>query len=185
MTMYPFPAQLGRHGRLLGASAQGQWYWECITEMGSSRAESCTLATGGDGCCGRNLHVLPLVYSAFIFCADSLMMLFSESAERFGFRCPGKSLLSVPHWQCRFHRPYLWAWIMTAGSARLSRVSFHLFCHLHVTSTRFSFLKPFTLPAMSAWRAPYFFWSSHIAFQPLCLLCLRSVLRTLSPTCQL
>lgn len=71
--------------------------------MWSSRAESCSLATGGDCHCGRNWHMLPLVYSAFVFCADSLTILFTESAERFGFRFPCQSLLSVPNWQCRFH----------------------------------------------------------------------------------
>lgn len=70
---------------------QGWLFWECIPEM-SSQAESCSFASGGDCCCGRNLYVLPLVYSAFVFCVDSLRVLFAGSVERFGFRFLCQSL---------------------------------------------------------------------------------------------
>lgn len=130
--------------------------------------------------CGRNLHTLPLLYSPWgVFCADSLVILSAESAECFGFRFLCQSLLSisltVPLPQ--LCQPCFWA----LGSAHLSRVSFHPLCYLHVTSTRFSFPKPFSLPVLSAWHTLFLL----VFPQSLSLLHLRSVLKTLGPTCQL
>lgn len=153
----------------------------------SSQAESCFFPSGG-GCCGRNLGVLSLVYSAFVICADSLRVPFAGSVEGFGFRFPCQSVLCSPQTVLlsQLYGPFLGAWmILESGSELLSCISFPLFCHLHVMSSRFLLLEHFSLPAVSVWCALHFHCSSHTAFQPLCLWCLRSVLGALSPTYQL
>lgn len=126
--------------------------------------------------------MLPLVYTTFLFYADSLIF-FAVSAERFGFRFPCETDTLFPTDSAAFTAVSA-MFVSTDPGVRISvsLIFFHLFCHLHVLSTRFSLLKPFSLPTMT--YSP-FLLSSHIAFQPLCLLCLRSSLRTLTPTFQL
>lgn len=74
----------------------------------SSQAESCSFASGRGCCYGRNLNVLPLVCGAFVFSAESLRVPFAGSVERFGFRFPCQSLLSLFPTHCAAVPP-VWA----------------------------------------------------------------------------
>lgn len=130
----PFP----RCGQLLGTHTRVT-VLGVIPEM-SSQGESCSFASGGDCCCGRNLCVLPLVYSAFLFCADSRRVLFAGSVESFRFRFPCQSLFPTDHAAV----PAVWAVLgsMDGPGAGISASLAHFFssllpsaCHGHQISS--------------------------------------------------